>query len=179
MPAAAPRQGDEPTLGSLVQRMLERDEGTRDTLFQMASQLGSLGNAVAGTQQELQRLVKLGEEQAEYNRRQIELAERSQQHQRSIDDFLQESRKQNERLDTLAQAISAQRGGHTALMWVVGVAITVGLALGGPLVGVVYTTIQRDITRLENEHERDMAAAAEARRELRDQLQAQHKAGTP
>lgn len=139
--ARSPLPAD-PSMGQVLERMFERDENQNDTLFQVASRLGSLTTAVEGTQERVAELVSLHKAQAEFNERQIRVAEQAG---RAFEDLKEITRN----LDTTMTKVAEYSGGLSTLRWVVGIALTVVIALGLPAAGFAYRQLEKSIDRLE------------------------------
>lgn len=114
----------------LFQKMVERDQQTRDQLVHSAAQLSSLASAMTSMQGEMQRLVSLGERQEEFNRQQLVLAERSATHAQTFDrafgeiesvrgDLLGAVRELTGKIEQAASAVLTHQSGVSVLRWVV------------------------------------------------------------
>jgi hypothetical protein len=166
-----------PTMAEVFHHMLKRDEDARDSLFQLAQQMGSLTTVVEGTQQELQRLVRLQEQQAEYNSRQIAMAEKTIHHEKTFERAFTDIERITGNLDNVTKTLASYAGSLNTIKLIVGAAIALGASVTAFAYGVVVDSIadargdaMTAIAAQAQRHDADTNAATLARDQLRDQL---------
>lgn len=172
---------EEPTVGQMFQRMLDRDEIAARNQQHQAEQITNLSSVATALQSELQRLVKLAERQDGINERQVALAEKTAEHAKTFErafseidkhknDFSKAVDKLGDRLETFGEVVTGYRGSIGALRWVIGLTLPVGLGL----LALVYSGLEAKI-----EDSRGDAAAAISALEAtsireRARIEAQH-----
>lgn len=136
----------------LFQKMVERDQATRDQLGHTAARISDLASVLTSMQGEMQRLVKLAEGQEEFNRQQLVLAERSATHATTFDrafgeiegvrgELLGAVRELSGKIESAVQGVVTHRSGLSVLRWVV---VTL-LPVLGVMIGFVYQVGQERI----------------------------------
>lgn len=183
-PARKPAR-EEPTVGQMFQRMLDRDEIAAKAQQYQAEQIVNLNSVALALQSELQRLVKLAERQDGINERQVALAEKTAEHAKTFDrafgeiekhktDFSKAVDKLGDRLETFGEAVTGYRGSIGALRWVVGLTLPLGIGLialvyaglkneiqdargdAAASISILETTSVRERARIEAQHDRDV-----------------------
>lgn len=142
----------------LFQRMVDRDNATRDQLGHTASRLGDLASAMSSMQGELGRLVSLAERQEEFNRQQLVLAERSATHATTFDraftdiedvrrDFTAAVQELTQQIGAATRTVIEHQSGVATIRWVVITFMPILLIL----IGFVYQVGQERIEDTRND----------------------------
>lgn len=158
---------DEPTLASVIQHLLARDDRNAETMQLVLQRLGDQGGVLQSLQLEMSRLAAVAEKQVQYNERQLAIDERTAGYQARID-------RMEEKVATLSADGAASKGATRVLAGVLG--------LGGPALLALFTYFNATlvdriadaradaavaVAELKERHTADMATATAQREAIR------------
>lgn len=161
-PQAGHRNGDEPTLASVLTILLERDQRTQETAQLMLQRQADQNAAIQGLQSEVSRLIEIAKQQQSYNERQIQLAEQLAGQTQAAQSDRNAREKVNEKVDGLVIEVAGARGGTRMLGWLVGLSAPMFVLL----LGAAWSNLSDRIAEVKTDGAREREAIKADVREL-------------